>query len=144
MGIKRFITKILTLKNDKLIETELKKENLKRYQQALAVVLVDIALVDNEFDYAEHAFIFNALAEQFNLTKDQLYKLIEEAESLVNESNDIDSYGTILRDLISSEECESVMHTLDQLAKIDNNRSHYESKLRQRYEKLLGVRVIES
>ncbi len=36
------------------------------------------------------------------------------------------------------------MRTLDQLANIDNERSHYESKLRQRYEKLLGVRIIEA
>lgn len=144
MSLKGFITKILSLPKEKKLIKAQKEENLKRYQQAMAVVMVDIALVDNDFSYAEHGFILSKLSDKFGLDKDRRYALIQEAEAIVHESKDIDSYGKVLRDLISCDERESIIHTLDQLSYIDNERSTYETKLRQRYERLLAVRVAEA
>lgn len=143
MAIQNFITKILTIKKEKERTNALKEENLKKYQQALAVVMVDLALVDSTFSYDEHAFIFDKLTEKFDLNKDQKYALIHEAEELVNTSPDLDSYGLALRELISCDEREAVIRTLDQLSAVDRERSQYETKLRQRYERLLAVRVAE-
>ncbi len=137
----KFIEKINSLRENKILKEEQYLADLKEYQLALTVVLVDMAMVDNDFDYKEHSFILNQITQRFALSKDDVYALINEAESIITQNYDVDSYGKTLRKFINAEEQEAVMMLLDKLIMIDNERNPYEIKLRQRYEKLLGVRV---
>ncbi len=137
----KFIEKINSLRENKILKEEQYLADLKEYQLALTVVLVDMAMVDNDFDYKEHSFILNQITQRFALSKDDVYALINEAESIITQNDDIDSYGRALQKFINAEERETVMILLDKLIMIDSERNPYEIKLRQRYEKLLGVRV---
>lgn len=139
-----FSTIISLLKKLLVKEAPVSEEALERQNKiisALAVVLVDIALVDNEFGYDEHDFILTYFTREYGLSKTEIYGLIEKAKEVIASEKDIDNYGRVLHDELSIEERESLMAAIDELLHSDSEKDRYEELLRARYEKLLGVRV---
>lgn len=119
----------------------LKKESTRELALSITVLLVDIAHVDNEFGYDEQDFIEKTLQDMFIITKDDIYTLIGEAEAILNNNGNLDSYALSLQHHLNASQREEIIHLLDALIKSDGSMDQYEIKLRSRYERLLGVRV---
>lgn len=108
---------------------------------SITIMLVDISKVDNSFDYDEHAYITQFLNKLFVVTKDEIYALLAEAEQIVNSNANLDNYATILQSYTNAEEREEFIKIIDSLIAVDGISNQYEVKLRNRYERLLGVKV---
>lgn len=139
------LTKVISLLKKRLVkETPLSEEALERQNKiigALAVVLVDIAMVDNEFGYEEHDFIKEYFTNEYGLSKTEIYDLIGKSKEILAAAQDIDHYGKVLSDELSVDDREALMVTIDELLHSDSEKDRFEEMLRARYEKLLGVRV---
>lgn len=120
---------------------KLNKDKNRELAQCLTLLLIDIASVDNTISYEEHDLIAATLDKQFVVTKDETYSLIAEAKETLQSGSNLDSYATMLTEITTAEERESIISTVDALVKADGISDQYEIKLRNRYERLLGVRV---
>lgn len=121
---------------------EAEKEAISsKVQLAHAVLLLDLALVDNEFGDDEHEFIKHRLCNILKVDLDSAYHLIAKAEELVGEDRNIDAFGKRLQDELGAREREDIVHSLDRLIEVDGSAVSFELKLRERYAQILGVRV---
>ena len=118
-----------------------KIESASLLELAFTVLLVDLALVDNEFHDLEHRFIKTRLVDIFKISLDQAYALIEQADRIVAQNNDSDSYARYLAEVLSAESREKLVALLDELMRVDGRIDSFEVGLKQRYQRLLGVTV---
>mgnify|MGYP002713332325 CR=1 FL=1 len=116
-------------------------EQQNRKGVAIAVLLVDIALVDNEFDPKEHEWVIKLLMSFLSLSRDRAYELLDKATDIVETNRDPEAYAVYLRDTIPATERESIVELLDEIVKADHDKDHFELRLRERYQELLGVKV---
>lgn len=112
-----------------------------RMQLAHAVLLIDLALVDNDFGDDEHEFIKHRLCNILKVDLDSAYHLIAKAEEVLAEGRSIDALGKQLQKELGAQEREDIVHSLDRLIEVDGSAVSFELKLRERYAQLLGVRV---
>lgn len=108
---------------------------------AYAVLLVDLALVDQRFSIREHAFVKSKLREVLGLSLDEVYALIDRADEIVRETDHADTYAMHLSEVLSAELREQLVVVLDELLHVDGRAGSFETGLRDRYQMLLGVRV---
>lgn len=108
---------------------------------AYAVVLVDLAFVDDDFTIVEHEFIKTRLQGLFSLELDETYDLIREAQDIIRNNDTIAIYTECLKEKLSAEEKEKLIRMLDQMIRFEGKEHGFEQTLRDRYEHMLGVRV---
>jgi len=118
-----------------------KKENSHSIELAYAVLMIDLALVDNDFNKKEHAFVKTTLCELFELSLDQVYELMDEAQQIVTVNHDADDFAYHLKNTLHAETREELVAILDNLLSLDDRQDSFELDLRNRYQMLLGVRV---
>ncbi|OVE82026.1 hypothetical protein BVY03_01900 [bacterium K02(2017)] len=111
-------------------------------QQAVAVMLMDLAHVDDEFKIDEINYIKSNLCRIFGITLDHAYRLIDQAQVIVNKNTQQDEIVKKLKSKFSSSQREELIKSMGELYSLDDRKDYFEAKLIQRYERLLGVRVL--
>lgn len=122
-----------------IVQSNKKIKQFPKRDIALAILLMDIALVDNNFDIKEHEWIKKILEGCFKLNSEKVISLIEIAKLETENSKDIDSYAQYLRLTLTPKERLEVYNIFEQLIKVDKIIDSFEKKLVQKYKNLLGV-----
>ena len=110
-------------------------------QLALTVMLVDVALVDNDFDDDEYRAIHHVLRAKLGIDSPEAHELISEAREVVKQSTEeVESFSTFLLSRLNETEREKLVIDLVELMGTDGVIHPFEVDLKLRYEKLLGLK----
>lgn len=105
---------------------------------AWAVLLVDMASIDNDFSPRESYFIKQQLKEHLGVSYDQAVELVKEATKLVEKGN-VAEFGEYLREHVSEGKRKELLSVLDSLIAEDHIHHPFEKDLRERFVKRLGL-----
>ena len=104
---------------------------------AYAVLLVDLATVDQKFDKREHAIISGTLKELFNSTPREADDLIAEARHVLAAFRDSVSFVSKIKEEYSSDERAQLYAIIEKVIGADLKENSYETLLREKFRKLL-------
>ena len=107
--------------------------------RAAAVLLLEMAVTDDGGDAAERAMIERAIAEHFELPRDELDDLIAEAGRLCDESVSLHDYTHQLRSAMDAGQRGDLVEWLWRVAWADGELGRHEEHLVRRLADLLGV-----
>lgn len=106
---------------------------------AWAVLLVDMASIDNDFSPRESYFIKQKMTDHLGVTYEQAVELVNEAEKLVQRSESVREFGDYLRAHLSQSKRKELLSVLDELISEDKVKHPFERDLRKRMAKRLGI-----
>ena len=115
-----------------------------RTASAAAVLLIEMAVMDGDFDACERTKITQLLAKQFEINQEEVAKLITEAEISVKEAVDLFSFTRILRDDYEQQERFKIIEMMWEVAYADGIVHDFEANLVRRATGLLNVSDRES
>jgi uncharacterized tellurite resistance protein B-like protein len=107
---------------------------------AYTVLLVDLAMIDQDFDEREYAYLMTKLEEKFGLDKEEIVVLIEQAKRSVEGFRGPKSMVDYLRDHLSVSEKQGVMALIDGLIEADQVKDDAELHLKEAFKALLGLK----
>ncbi len=111
---------------------------------AAAVLLVEAARMDDEFDPAERARIEALLAQRFGLEADESRALLAQAERTAAETVEWQGYTRVIKERLAPAERVSVIEMLWEVVYADGRLHDYEASLLRRITGLLYVSDWES
>lgn len=111
---------------------------------ATAVLLVEAACMDGEFDAREEATIRALLARHFNLSDSEISSLMETARAAQDQAAGLVRYTRIIKERFSEEERISMIEMLWEVAYADGVLDDYEANLLRRIGGLLYVPDVET
>ena len=106
---------------------------------AVAALMIEAAGMDESFEAAERAQIRALLMKRFDLAEPRADHLMENAQGLVDESNQLYGFTRIIKDRFSYEERVELMEMLWQVSYADGELHDYEANLMRRIAGLLYV-----
>lgn len=116
-----------------------KQVNNKELEVALAVILVDLASCDQNFEPQEYAVIQKGLTRLFGTDKSEVSALINQATTVLGNLRGSASYVKKLKDNLSLEERQTVMDIIDDVIESDGVEDGFEVYLRTKFADLLGI-----
>jgi len=108
-------------------------------EHAVAVLLVEAARMDDQFDAEEHAAIAEHLRERFELDADAAERLLRTAEDEVAHAVEVYSFTRTVKDRVDHEERVQILRMLWEVAYSDGELHDYEANLMRRLTGLLHV-----
>ena len=108
-------------------------------RMAAAVLLVEAAAIDGDFDDQERAAMTGVLEREFDLSGDELEILISEAAAIQNETNHLLQFTRVIKDAYPLEERTQVIEMLWEVVYADGVLHDYEANLMRRVGGLLYV-----
>ena len=111
---------------------------------AVAVLLVEAAYMDGNFDDNERATIKRLVAERLKLGESDAEALVAAADETAQASGELWRFARIIKDRMSHQEKIAVLEMLGEVAYADGEVHHYESNLLRRITGLLYVSDRES
>ena len=111
---------------------------------AAAVLLVEAARMDDDFDPAERARIEALLAQRFGLDADESRDLLAQAERTAAETVEWQGYTRVIKDRLAPAERIGVIEMLWEVVYADGRLHDYEASLLRRITGLLYVSDWES
>ena len=111
---------------------------------AAAVLLVEAARMDDDFDPAERARIEALLAQRFGLDPDESRDLLAQAERTAAETVEWQGYTRVIKDRLAPAERIGVIEMLWEVVYADGHLHDYEASLLRRITGLLYVSDWES
>ena len=114
------------------------------FQMAMAVLLVEAAHMDGDFDADERATIKRLVAARLDLDEADAEALVEAADETARESGDLWRFARILKDRLSHEDKLELMEMLWEVVYADGEVHDYEANLLRRVTGLLYVSDRES
>ena len=111
---------------------------------AAAVLLVEAARMDDEFDPTERARIEALLAQRFGLEADESQALLAQAEQTAAETVEWQGFTQVIKDRLAPAERVSVIEMLWEVVYADGRLHDYEASLLRRITGLLYVSDWES
>ena len=111
---------------------------------AAAVLLVEAACMDDDFDPAERARIEALLAQRFGLDPDESRDLLAQAERTAAETVEWQGYTRVIKDRLAPAERIGVIEMLWEVVYADGHLHDYEASLLRRITGLLYVSDWES
>ena len=124
------------------IKSNLKQQNSEPTAQkglALAILFVQLAKIDNDFSTEEHQLIIKILQERYSIDKTEARKMIQEAETVEQETSDTVQITKEIKGIIPYEERLEIIRDLWQIIMVDQERSNEENNFMRLIVKLLGV-----
>lgn len=106
---------------------------------AAAILLIEAAHLDGEFDAAEQTTVRRVLAEKFELTADETTSLIEVAESRHQHAVEISTFTRAIKEGYPSERRVEVIEMLWEVVLADGELHAYEANLLRRIGGLIYV-----
>jgi len=113
-------------------------------QLAVAVLLVEAARMDSEFDADERDTVAQLLARRFELGDAAAQALLDEAETKAQDSVELYTFTRTVKDAFEHEDRVEFMQMLWEVAYADGELHHYESNLMRRVAGLVHVSDRES
>jgi len=106
-------------------------------EYACAVLLVDLSLIDQQFDTREYEFIHSFLERRFGLNGDMINNLIKGASQSIGNLRGSYTYASHLRKRLSAELRQQLVVTLSKLVVADEKTDGFEQHLLKKLEDLL-------
>jgi uncharacterized tellurite resistance protein B-like protein len=119
-------------------------DGFDQLQVAVAVLLVEAARMDNEFDADERTAIAELLARRFDLDAEAARRLVERAESKAEETVELYTFTRTVKDAFEHEDRVEFMQMLWEVAYADGVLHDHEANLMRRVTGLLHVTDRES
>jgi len=111
----------------------------ERIPLAAAVLLLEIAHADGEFQQSERDILRTILRENFGVSDDSLEQLLVLAEKTRQSSNDLHQFTKEINKAFTQQEKEKVAETLWQLVYADGHLDCYEDALMRQLGYLIGL-----
>ena len=115
-----------------------------RVHTAAVALLIEMAVMDGDFDTNERATIGQILEAQFGIAKEDVAELITDTEAAVKDAVDLFSFTRVLRDEYEQEERFKIIEMMWEVAYADGVVHEFESSLIRRATGLLNVSDRES
>ena len=106
---------------------------------AFAIVLVELASSDQNFEPAEYNAICNGLKRLFGATREQVSALINQANLTLGNMRGTSEYTELLQKGLSEEDKLAALDIFDEVINADGQVDGYEAFLRQKFLRLLGL-----
>ena len=113
-------------------------------QVATAALLVEAALMDDQFDTKERSAILHLLTHRFELSESATEALLETARRRVETASQLFGFTRVVNDRFTQEERVELMEMLWQVAYADGRLDDYEANLMRRISGLIHVSDRES
>ncbi|HMO19069.1 MAG TPA: TerB family tellurite resistance protein [Oligoflexia bacterium] len=107
--------------------------------KAYAMLLVDVALIDNKFDKKEYDYIFNYFRTKFHMEEHEIRELISMCNALISNMRSTEAFAEFLSKELDLEERRRLLNTLTGLIKSDGIEDGFELYLKSRFSKLLDL-----
>ena len=114
-------------------------EKADDFQLAAAALLVEVAMVDKDFDAVERARILAFVRDQFSLEEDVAGQLLAKAEAEVEGSVQLYAITSAIRQGLSYEDRVELMECLWHVAYADGEADPFEDQLMRRIGELIYV-----
>ena len=111
----------------------------ERIPLAAAVLLLEIAHADGEFQQSEHVVLRRVLKENFGVSNDSLEQLLVFAERMRQSSSDLHQFTKEINKGFTQAEKEKIAETLWQLVYADGHLDCYEDALMRQLGYLIGL-----
>lgn len=111
---------------------------------AVAVLLVEAAQMDDQFDADERRTVAHLLARRFELSDETAEKLLQQAETKAQDSVELYTFTRTVKDAFAHEDRVELMQMLWEVAYVDGELHHYEANLMRRVAGLVHVSDRES
>ncbi len=111
----------------------------ERIPLAAAVLLLEIAHADGEFQQSEHVVLRRVLKENFGVSNDSLEQLLILAERTRQSSSDLHQFTKEINKGFTQAEKEKIAETLWQLVYADGHLDCYEDALMRQLGYLIGL-----
>ncbi len=98
-------------------------------RMATAVLMVDVARADNDFDESEFDLLLSLVQRHFELSPDEASELANAAHAEAEELVEISRFTSLLHEHLSDDEKEHVVSLLWQVAYADGRLSRHEDSL---------------
>ncbi len=112
---------------------------MERIPLAAAVLLLEIAHADGEFDSSERALLGELLKEHFGVSEDSLGDLLRFAEETRQSSNDLHQFTREINKAFTQPEKEEIAEALWKLVYADGRLDCYEDALMRQLGTLIGL-----
>ena len=122
-------------------KSKVKGRNNRELELALAVLLVDLASVDQNFDMREYNTIAAGLARIFGTNLHEVQSLVNQANLVLKNLRGTSRFAELLRDNLSVEERQDVMKIIDEVISADGIEDGFETYLRHKFSDLLQVKI---
>ena len=123
-----------------ILEEEVDIENdTDTKQLAAAALMIEIATVDDHFDSTEIQALVRILQQQFSLTSEALYKLIDVARSKSDEATSLYQFTRLVNDSFTQEEKFELVEGMWKVAFADGNLDKYEEHMIRRIADLIHI-----
>ncbi|HKI60096.1 MAG TPA: TerB family tellurite resistance protein [Mariprofundaceae bacterium] len=118
-----------------------KKPGHRKHEISLAVtaVMVEIMHIDGKLDDAEHDTIIKTVEKRFDLSTDEVKKLLEEARQATANASDLHQFTSQIIKHYKTEERIEIIKELWQVAMADGHIDPHEESLIRRTAELIGV-----
>jgi uncharacterized tellurite resistance protein B-like protein len=125
---------------------ELEKKELKRLEesasrqeleQALTVLLVELASSDQNFDQEEYQTICMSLKRLFNTDRSEARRLINQANTILSQMRGTTVFAYLLRDNLEKSEREVIADIIDELVATDGEVDDFEIFHRERIKSII-------
>ncbi len=113
--------------------------SIERIPLAAAVLLLEIAHADGEFDPAERELLGELLKEHFGVSEDSLADLLQFAEKTRQTSNDLHQFTREINKAFTQPEKEEIAEALWKLVYADGRLDCYEDALMRQLGTLIGL-----
>lgn len=107
---------------------------------AVAVLLVDLASCDQNFDQQEYEAIVNGLKRMFGTQRHEVRALINEATVLLQDLRGPTRFAELLRDNLPAEQKQKIMEIIDETIQADSVEDGFETYLRHKFADMLGIK----
>lgn len=106
---------------------------------AVAVLLVDLARADQNFDRREYNTICVGLKRLFGTSPQEVTALIHKATLALSGLRGVNKFGDLLRESLKPEERAKIMEIIDEVIKADGTEDGFETYLRAKFADLLAI-----
>ena len=110
-----------------------------RLQRAYTMLLVDMALADQNFDPRERELVIDLLRKKFDLATDEVEQLVLQAVSSIGDMSSTAGFAVYIKDNLSVDERLEVMKEISALVVADQKKDVSELGLMRRMAELLDV-----
>ena len=138
--VKPLISKKVSSSNGELISA-LSDDGEMSTELAIAILLVDIAMIDQEFDSREYSFIVNKFQSIFEISQEDVKKLITQAKNYLGQMRGLSGVTEQLKESLTEEELAKLGQTISGLIKADDNEDGFEIYLKNKLSKTLDIPI---
>ena len=120
-----YLKELFNTPNDKNIDSG-DQNSTHKLQIAACALLLEIATADDEFGADEKVRITELMKAQFDLTEDEVFKIISKSEEEINNSVSLYEFTDVLNKNLNSDEKYQILKYLWHIAYSDGNLDSYE------------------